>query len=478
MSKRSILFCIGALIGLQSQTALANPVDDLQPGYWYEAPNSRLDAVFPASPPPGIIGPRGVIDAWCGGAYDTARDRLVLWGGGHYDYSGNELYAFDVNSLQWSRLTEPSNPVTEGAAYYPDGNPTARHTYNMIQYSAAIDRFISAGSGSYAPDGGISFQTVDLFDFANSNWERGQDLPSDGGNIGRITAVDTATGDIWTHGTSSGAKLARLDVATGTWTTHASLPLEIYATAAIDPARRIMVAVGGYNADRNFYVWDLDNPDTAPTSPTTSGATDLEYGAQNGFVFDPNSGLFVGWDGGSSVYTLDPATWAWNRVSAASGNSVSPGQPNETGTYGRFRFIPSKNAFVVVNQEDDNVFFYKLTPGAGEQQPPPPDDGGLPPGDNPTGGGAGGGAGGADGSGGSDGAGGPGSTDGGGGPGSADGGGGPAGPDNADGSGAGRAAGCHIGSGGAAAWWPVGFALALLGGRRRKTHRSRRTAAS
>jgi hypothetical protein len=36
--------------------------------------------------------------AWGGGAHDTKRDRLIVWGGGHGDYGGNELYAFDVNT--------------------------------------------------------------------------------------------------------------------------------------------------------------------------------------------------------------------------------------------------------------------------------------------------------------------------------------------------------------------------------------------
>jgi len=53
--------------------------------------------------------------AWSGGAFDTTRDRLVVWGGGHADYPGNELYVFDLGTLRWQRLTDPSPTTAIGA---------------------------------------------------------------------------------------------------------------------------------------------------------------------------------------------------------------------------------------------------------------------------------------------------------------------------------------------------------------------------
>ncbi|MCF6264732.1 MAG: hypothetical protein L3J24_14255, partial [Xanthomonadales bacterium] len=50
-------------------------------------------------------------------------------------------------------------------------------------------------------------------------------------------------------------------------------------------------------------------------------------------------------------------------------NSVSPSARQSFGTYGRFRYIPSKNAFVLVNHTNTNVFFYKLTSGGGNNTP-------------------------------------------------------------------------------------------------------------
>ena len=74
---------------------------------WLSVPNTRMDAVAPsASQYPNIQGVEGVsavMDDWCGAAFDTRRNRLIVWGGGHNGYYGNELYAFDVDLLKWFR---------------------------------------------------------------------------------------------------------------------------------------------------------------------------------------------------------------------------------------------------------------------------------------------------------------------------------------------------------------------------------------
>ncbi len=119
----------------------AGIIDDLQPGHWYEVPDSRLETVFPNPRPPGD--PRAVMNAWNGGAYDSKKDRLIVWGGGHADYSGNEVYVFDIKTLKWSRLTKPSLDVggSVSSGMYPDGKPRAPHTYNSVEYIPDSGKF-------------------------------------------------------------------------------------------------------------------------------------------------------------------------------------------------------------------------------------------------------------------------------------------------------------------------------------------------
>src|SRR5213593_285726 len=99
-------FLAMASAALAQSTPATMPADS-----WLVAPNTNMSAVTPVNGQFagtwGTDGPWAVIAAWGGGALDTQRSRLVLWGGGHADYYGNELYAFDIPTLTWSRVTDP-----------------------------------------------------------------------------------------------------------------------------------------------------------------------------------------------------------------------------------------------------------------------------------------------------------------------------------------------------------------------------------
>lgn len=340
---------------------LAGPLEELEPGHWYRAPDTKLQAVFPDTSPPGWTGPRAVMDAWSGGTYDSSRNRLIVWGGGHCDYAGNEVYAFDIEAMNWSRLTEPSAAIEQGVSRYPDGSPSSRHTYDTLSYTPESGELVSIGGAGYVceqPERYIN--ATDRFDLGSNAWRQGADYPSIGNSTGLVSAYDAATGHVWVHGTYGG-KLGEYDPAADSWKVHgAEIYLEIDGKAAIDPERRQMIVVGGHGGNRQILLWDLDNPATGPKTPSTSGDRTLETQSGIGLVYDPVSDRYVGWDGGSSVYTLNPDTWVWTKVDPATSNSVQGPAANANGTYGRFQYIPSKNAFIVVSRTNDDVFFYRL----------------------------------------------------------------------------------------------------------------------
>jgi uncharacterized repeat protein (TIGR01451 family) len=367
----TLLFC--------AAPSIAGIISDLPAGHWAEIPYSKLEMVFPVPEPIGGTGARAVMDAWSGGAYDTKRNRLIIWGGGHNDYSGNELYVFDLNTLQWSRLTEPSTVVCvppapgdtsslpcvdEPSGYYVDGKPRARETFATVQYLASIDRFCAFGAFSMHRVG-LSAKHIDCFNFDTLQWS----AMADGYGVG-VAAVDPVTGMAYSHANNNGTFLTKFNPQTNTWTALGNMwtaPDWFAGTnmnTVIDPVNRKMLAIG-----RNqVFVWDIDKPDASgyvkSYNVTTTGDTAPVAALGPGLDWDPVSQRVIAWIGGSAVYSLNTTTWVWTKIDPSAGNSAIPTAANPAGTWGRFRYMPAFNAFVGVNRTSENVFVYKLPNGA------------------------------------------------------------------------------------------------------------------
>lgn len=355
---------LAALSGVAAAQG-TSPIDTLKPGEWYRAPNSRLASVAP----PGMTA--NVIDPWSGGAYDSQRDRLIVWGGGHGDYSGNEVYVFELATMAWKRLNNPSNPPGMDTPYAPDGNPTSRHTYNYLQYlPSPVDRFCTFGGSAFYPSAISGTGNVDCFNFDTLKWEprkfAGVAQPSYGS-----TAYDPTTKHVWYQGWGQNGALAELDPATNTWTARGGFGgwFTYYQTIEIDAKRRKLVSVGAGES----WVWNISAAGAIPPVKLVTTGDNWINGAHSpGLAYDPVAERIVAWNGGADVVTLNLDTSVWTRVGPAATNTVIPTAANRQGTYGRFRYIPSKNAYIVVNGIHEDVYLYKLSAGGGTPPPPPP----------------------------------------------------------------------------------------------------------
>ena len=340
----------------------ANPViQNLPANTWYEVPNSKMSAVTPAegqfAGTWGIVGPASVIVAWGGGAYDTKRDRLILWGGGHADYYGNELYAFDVKTLTWERITDPFvNPVL-GQEVNADGTPNSRHTYGGLAYIEHADRFFGIG-GSLAGSGFDPCWRTWTFNFDTELWTNRS--PSTNPVVGYdcYAAYDPESKKIWWQGGGSWGGLWDYDYDSNTWAKHNDDNFPSLGNA-VDTKRGLLFSIGaGGEATGGVCVYDIRGGNYTRQVWTTTGGDAFVSKKAVGLAYDPKSDRIVGWHGGG-VYALNPDTKAWD-VYNPSGEPTPPGQ----GTYGRWRYIPSVNAFITVTGINDNVHFYKLTAGA------------------------------------------------------------------------------------------------------------------
>ena len=360
------LLCVTLFIVPQAVWSGVSDIEEMSANSWMEIPNTHLSSVAadPSQYPfltRSTSSINNILD-YSGAAFDTTRNRLVVWGGGHNSYDGNELYAYDVDTSTWHRLTEPSQPNLCGQVN-SDGTPNSRHTYNGLAYIEHADRFFGLGGALACGPGSCGADITWTFNFASRQWENRN--PS--GSLPRtmcenIAAYDPETKKVWWFdGNSSNTSgLYSYDYSMNQWTRHASDVYYVRRTAVVDTKRGLLIVIG----KGEVVAYDIRNGNYAKQVWNTSGGANLIGKEKPGVAYDPATDRIVGWAGGS-VYALNPDTKVWTAYSA-------PGAPSTyklVGIYGLWRYVPSVNAFIVVTSPNANVHFYKFSTGGGAPTP-------------------------------------------------------------------------------------------------------------
>jgi hypothetical protein len=325
---------------------------------WHELPGTQLASQCPDNPSiQGNSGCRAVINAWNGAIADTKRNRLIIWGGGHNDYYGNEVYALDLKSGTLARITEPSVPsdVSRCPEAYDDGRPNSRHTYNGLAYMANVDQMFAYGGG-LSSCGFLSTGTWSL-DLNALQWQRrdphkGETPHNTPGaaadydpNSGMVFLSDTASFYEFNPSTNSYRKLGDL------------VGVDYHLTAVIDPERKLFFLMGGPGQ-----LWATDIGPRAKFAlknwaSSVKGCEGLLHAPYPGLAYDARQKKIVGWAGGSNVTIFDPEAKSCTVKEFPNGPATA--QPN--GTLGRFRYFPEMNIFALVNDWKQNAYILKLT---------------------------------------------------------------------------------------------------------------------
>jgi hypothetical protein len=330
---------------------------------WHELPSTALRSVCPPnrfgdSDYPFFEECKSITAAWNSAVMDTRRNRLVVWGGGHTDYLGNELYALDLRSLTVSRLTDPGLPLaTSGCpeALVNGTQPNARHTYDALAYIEHVDRLWTF-SGSLSPCGFFGTGTW-TFDFGSNAWEKRTpkgETPMGGPGI--VSAYDPVSGKVFLD---DGTYFYSYDFAGDRYERLAgSNGIGYHSTAVIDPIRRKFVIVGA----GRVHVYDIAKTGGffGPSRRIlgTKGGDPVVRSIYPGLAFDPVTGRIVAWNGGDTVYSLDLETAKWAPITYPGG----PGRAMPNGTYKRWSYAPGSGVFAVINAMTGNAFTFRLTP--------------------------------------------------------------------------------------------------------------------
>lgn len=351
---------------------------------------------------------QNVIRTWSGAIADTTADRLLIWGGGHVNYYGNEIYSLNLtaNPVTLTRVKDPTIPtnyanrdncidgIPPGS---PNFAPNSRESYGGLAFIPGPYQMFIEG-GSVACGNGDQSQntwTIPLSNLSNaSSWVHMNPtllgpLPgSDGGfTYGNVADYDPNSGLVFL---SDSAAIYSYNYQTNRYALVSPAEFfvtSIYLSGAVDPTRKLFVLVGNCPGGTcgpgdGVFVADISNPASTTqqnwTAGTMANPACAEFlsggvnpiGAGNpGITFDSVANDFVAWPNqGNSVYTLTPdptnqrlicqkMTFDGGPPNSSHANEL----PNTTyGTYGRFRYFPGLDVFVLVNDWNIPAYILRL----------------------------------------------------------------------------------------------------------------------
>jgi hypothetical protein len=196
---------------------LLNTIAAMPEGGWQKANLNAFSSVWtPADlrQPYGSSNPTPskIIMAWSSFAWDSNRARLVLYGGGHANYRGNDVYLWDAATQLWQRGSLPSAMVQDALGNWNavDGAaraPASAHTYDNTMFFPTLDRVVVLGGAADANGGHYLTQATAttsrktgpyLFDPARADGNKVGG--STGSHVQRVAPYpDIVGGDMWSN---------------------------------------------------------------------------------------------------------------------------------------------------------------------------------------------------------------------------------------------------------------------------------------
>jgi hypothetical protein len=328
----------------------------LKPGEWLRLPNTKIRSVLPKPPQLGYA--PNIIKAWSGGTVDQNRARLLVWGGGHADYWGNEMYALDLGTMSIQRIVDPSPATAQSActSTLPDGAPASRHTYAGLTFITHRDRFFSS-NGGIAVCGHEAFD-VWTYDFAAGRWHLTAPRTMNTTALGIMAVYDEATRLVYIKDLVAFFSYS-FDDNRYTRLNPERQVVDYHLSATIDSKRRLFVMLGD-----GVQVVDLASGRMHRIE--TFNAPDFVTSRQSpGVGYDAVADRIVAWHGGSGVYALDPQTRVWSRIDRNPGpTAAAPVQ----GTFGRWGYVAKYGVFALINDIDQDGWVFRASaapPGSG-----------------------------------------------------------------------------------------------------------------
>lgn len=375
----------------------------LNPSRNLERKLRRLVGRYVMAPWSGRCGFDSITEAWNGAVFAEHFGRsgsMIVFGGGHDDYFGSDVHAFDLGTREWTRISDgyvsgEAKAYGQGVVYpeaeYPDGSPLPPHTYEYVQYDpVGNDYLLLKGQIELGPN--VTATPIPhIFNLDRLSWRRGPKHPSAVLNSGGWTTWDAARRILWGNSGNDGNAFIGFcpdaDNGDGTFGSWGTLfPNKMPGNAdhnamAIDPNRDIIVVlVHGFDA---LYAIDPADPDKSSVRLSSSGPKP-SIRPYSAIEFAPNLDAFIHYSasGSPNVYAIkapDGSTWSrftsqsWSwRNMLAKNNALDPVvdaaadsryEVNRHHTFGRFRVATygSTDLAILIRHVDSSVYVMKLS---------------------------------------------------------------------------------------------------------------------
>lgn len=341
----------------------------------------------------GRVGFSSITEAWNGAVYASAFGQsgaMIVFGGGHNDYFGSDVHAFDLAQREWRRLstgfvTGTRNEYGEGAIYpdaiYPDNSPLPPHTYNYVQYDEVGNDFLLLKGQTELGPNVKAVPIPHLFNLDTLTWRRGPRHPSAILNSGGFTTWDTKRRLLWGHSGDDGGGNAFVaycpdgmnsDGTFGSWrefhpsklpgeSSHNAMQIHLDADA-------ILFAI--HSRDSLAFV-DPNDPGSAMIPVRSVGSKpSIQKFAALEYSMGTRSPVYYSAADGSLLYAIDwDGDARWRALSAPSSlDPISDAADqsrhgvNRSHTFGRFRIAHFDDAdlAVLLRHVDSPVYAMRL----------------------------------------------------------------------------------------------------------------------
>lgn len=329
-------------------------------GGWVKASTNLYSDAWPAGADavqlPSYNSPAAIVNAWSSFAWDSASGKMMLFGGGHANYVGNEMYLWDGATGNWSRGSLPSKTDSEGLVVGGTA-PQSAHTYDNNVFLPVNNMFLTFGGA--AAGSGSNFKTTDGTTLRRGGpylWDPAKADPTKVGgtsDIGWNSNNPPENGNMWIdrHGQWTGMEAPGYVHGTTAYRTENGRDV-VYLTSDQNAS--------GWPSLYRYTLGDVRNGESDTWERIGVMSRTVAY--QGTGTLDPVHNLYIRTATASGRYDFDLAIWDLDKADAINPSSnaamgvklvEADGTPfNMTGAYG-MDYDKANNAIVLWNGEGD-----------------------------------------------------------------------------------------------------------------------------